>query len=213
MAIERRRLARGLKISLDVLFYVVFGVGILLVVSLPISWLTDYQDGWDVNIPVAVGENTLFPQLDVEVGGGVSLASENVRITRAHGELRFLHHSLPLHLAVCALILLFMGAFLWALTLLRRILASTAAGRPFDPDNPRRLNTLGWVIVSSGFLVSLLQYMASAWVLSRVEVLTLPLTPSLQIHLELIICGLLVLVLSSIWKEAVRLAEEESLTV
>jgi hypothetical protein len=55
--------------------------------------------------------------------------------------------------------------------------------------------------------------MMSRWTLARVEVTTVPLSPPMEIHTEWILCGLLVLVLAAIWKEAVQMAEEQSLTV
>ena len=40
-----------------------------------------------------------------------------------------------------------------------------------------------------------------------------PVSPSTEVYGEWILCGLLILVLASIWKQAVRIAEEQSLTV
>jgi len=211
--LERRGLARGLKIFLDILFYLALALGILLLVALTISTFTNYDDGWEHNVPVAIGEGSFWPRLDVEIAGGASPAVLNTRIEGARGELRFFHHSLPVHLGLQAIAILFLGLFLWGITLLRRILATTAGGRPFDPINPRRLNAMGWIIVSASVLSSILQYLASRLTLSKVEVTTLPLSPSIQIHKEWIVCGLLVLVLAAIWKEAVRMAEEQALTV
>ena len=211
--LERRGLARGLKISLDILFYLVLTVGALLIVSLPISAFTDYDEGWDASFPVAVGESSIYPHFPVDVGRSAWPGSENFRVEGSRGELRFLHHSLPLHLASSTLFILFWAVFLWAVTLLRRILATTAGGRPFDPVNVRRLNALGWIIVAASILFSLVQYLASRWILANIEVVTVPLSPSIRIHEGWIVCGLLVLVLASVWKEAVTMAEEQSLTV
>jgi len=212
-SLDRRGLARGLKIFLDIMFYLAVLVGALWLVSLPISAFTDYDDGWEGRFPAAIGEGSLYPRLDVEVDQTASPGLEYIRVVGAQGQIRFLHHSLPLHLGYSAVFFIFWVVFLWAITLLRRILATTGGGRPFDPLNPKRLNTLGWIIVSASVLTSLFQHLASKWVLSRVEVVTIPLSPSTQIHEEWIICGLLVLVLAAIWKEAVRMAEEQSLTV
>jgi hypothetical protein len=211
--LERRGLARGLKVFLDILFYLAFAVGVLLAVSLPISTFSNYDEGWDGNFPVAVGEGVLYPELHVGVDETTWPGLVNVRVTGARGELRFLHHSLPTHLGWAAGFLLLWGAFLWAVTLLRRILATTAGGHPFDPVNVRRLNLLGWIIVMASVLTSSLEYLASRWVLSRVDVVTVPLSPSLQIHAGWIVCGLLVLVLAGIWRVAVQMTDEQSLTV
>jgi len=211
--LERRGLARGLKVFLDVLFFLVLFVGTLLLVSLPISAFTDYDEGWDANFPVAVGEGRLYPTLPVQVVETGWPGLENARVTRARGEMRFLHHSLPTHLAFAGVYLLYLGVFLWGVTLLRRILAATAGGQPFHPLNVRRLNTLGWIIVVAAILTSALEYLASRWVLSRMDVATIPLSPSLQVHMGWIICGFMVLILAGIWRAAVQMAEDQALTV
>lgn len=212
--LERRGLARGLKISLDVLFYLAMGVGVLLIASLPISAFTDYDQGWDANFPVAVGDGVLYPELRVDVDETTWPSLQNVRITGARGKLRFLHHSLPTHLVgMAGAFLLCWGLFLWSLGLLRRILTDTARGRPFDPANPRRLNLLGWIILAASIGSSVLEFLSSRWVLSSVEVTTVPLSPSFPIHAGWAVCGLLVLVLAAIWRLAVRMSEEQALTV
>jgi hypothetical protein len=211
--LTRRGLARGLKIFLDVLFYLILLVGVLLVGSLPISAVAGYDDGWDLAVPVVIGESSFVPRLPVEVHLDASSPFERFRIAYGRGQLRLLHHSLPLHLGNVGVSLLFWALGLWGITLLRRILATTARGHPFDPANIRRLNTLGWIIVSASALTSLLQYLAAKWLLSRVEVLTVPASPPIQIQKEWIFCGLLLVVLAAIWKEAARMAEEQALTV
>lgn len=211
--LQRRGLAKGLKIFLDVLFYLILLVGVLLVGSLPISAVTGHDDGWDLAIPVVIGESSFVPRLPVEVHLDTSLPFEQFRIAYGRGQLRLLHHSLLLHLGNVGIFILFWALALWGITLLRRILATTAGGHPFDRTNVRRLSILGWIIVSASALTSLLQYLAARWLLSRVEVLTVPVSPPIQIQEEWIVCGLLLVVLAAIWKEAVRMAEEQALTV
>ncbi len=211
--LERRGLARGLKIFLDVFFFLILAAGVLRVVGLSISAFTDYDEGWEFDVPVAIGEGSFYPRLPVEVVQDTASVFFSKGISQSQGELILHHYSLPLHLGGEALHLLLYGALLWGITLLRRILATTAGGRPFDPLNPGRLNTLGWIIFFSSALASLLQYLVSRWVLSRFEATTVPLSPSIDFHQEWIMCGLLVLVLAAIWKDAVRMAEEQALTV
>ncbi|NJD19346.1 MAG: DUF2975 domain-containing protein [Gemmatimonadetes bacterium] len=211
--LQRRGLARGLKVSLDVLFYLALLVGVLLIVSLPISAFTDYDEGWDANFPVAVGSGALYPELHVDVSEATWPGLQNARIEGARGKLRFLHHSLPTHLGMAAPSLLFWGVFLWSLMLLRRILADTARGRPFAPANPQRLNVLGWIILAASIGSSLIEFVSSRWVLSKVEVTTVPLSPSFPVHAGWAVCGLLVLLLAGIWRMAVRMSEDQALTV
>ena len=211
--LERRGLARGLKIFLDVFFFLILALGVVRVVGLSVSAFTDYDDGWEFDVPVAIGEGSLYFRLPVEFVQDTTSGFLSKGISQAQGELILHHYSLPMHLGGEAIHLLFYVAALWILTLLRRILATTAGGCPFDPRNPGRLNTLGWIIMCSAALASLLQYLVSGWVLSRFEDTAVPLSPSVDFQQEWILCGLLVLVLSAIWKGAVLMSEEQSLTV
>ena len=211
--LKRRGLARVLKIFMDVLFFLVLAAGVAVVVAASISAFTDYDGGWEFDVPVAIGEGSFYPHLPREFVQDTASGFMSKGISRAQGKLVLHHYGLPLHLGDTALSLLFYLAALWILALLRRILAATAGGRPFDPLNPGRLNTLGWVIIGSSAVAALLQFLVSRWLLSRFEPSTIPLSPSIDIHQEWIFVGLLVLVLAAIWNEAVRIAEEQSLTV
>ncbi len=208
-----RILTRGLKIFLDALFYVVLLVGVLLVVSLPISLSSGYRDGWDLVVPVAIGQGSLQPRLALEIASRSPTLFEAARVSDGSGDLHLYHHKLPLHLLNSARLVFFLAMFLWAIGLLRRILAATVKGLPFDPLNPRRLNLLGWIIIGASILRTVLHYLASRWVLTEVEIINVPLAPVVQTNKEWVVCGLLVLVLAAIWKQAVRMAEDQALTV
>lgn len=157
---NRRNWALVMRFGMDIVFYLVLAVGPLALAFIPISRLSGYDGGWDVPVPVVVGERSILPFLPVEVAPGVSPAHKYFRIYKAQGQLRFLSTSFAFHLAV-----------------------------------------------------SLVQYLASRWMLARIEVTTVPFSPLIRISEEWIICGSLALVLASIWKDAARMAEEQSLTV
>jgi hypothetical protein len=211
--LDRRRLAKSLKILLDVLFYLVILVGVLLLLSLPTSLSSGYRDGWDLTLPVAIGEGSLSPRLQVEITQESPPLFEYSRIADGKGLLHLFHHQRSLFLLNAAFYLLLFLVLLWGIHLLRRILATTAGGRPFDPTNPRRMSMLGWLIVAASLLATLLRYLASRWALSKVTATSIPLAPMVHFDKEWIFCGLLVLVLAGIWKQAVQIAEEQSLTV
>lgn len=210
---DRRKLARGLKILLDVVFYLILLVGVFLVVSLPVSISSGYRGGWDLIVPVGIGEGSLSPRLALEIAPHPQALFEVARIRDGNGDLHLFHHNLPLHLLNSAVLMLFLAVFLWAISLLRRILATTAGGLPFEPSNPRRLNLLGWIIIAASVLRSVLHYLASRWVLTQVDIVSTPISPVIQSNKEWLVCGLLVLVLAAIWKQAVQMAEEQALTV
>ena len=212
--LERRSLARALKILLDVLFFLALALAFLVMVALAVPVFTEYDDGWDLIVPANLGEGNFFsPSFSVEYELHPPPEFESVRLGDGQGKLHLFHHNLPLHLVNAMVHIVAFGVILWVLALLRRILAATSRGRPFDPMNPRRLNALGWVILCTALFSSLFQYLASRWALTRVEVISPPLSPLVRFNAGWIVCGLLVLVLAAIWKEAVRMAEEQALTV
>jgi hypothetical protein len=212
--LERRSLARGLKILLDILFYLTLALAVMVLASLVISAFTAYEDGWDLIVPANLGEGSFFsPSFEVEYEPHPPPEFEAVRLGDGQGKLHLFHHNLPLHLVNAVGYIVAFAVILWVLALLRRILATTSRGRPFDPLNPKRLNALGWIILCTALLSSLSQYIASRWALSKVEVISPPLSPLVEFNAGWIVCGLLVLVLAAIWKEAVRMAEEQALTV
>jgi len=216
MAMERRGLARGLKVWLNVVFVLTaIGSGGIAVLY-PIAGLSD-QMGFDLGVPVAIGEGIFPPIHRLEVSAratGDEMAEvHNPRVVNARGELRLQARLVGFSLTFWAVLVAGLGAVLTGLNLLRKILDTTAKGSPFHPDNARRLNTLGWLITGGGIAYPLVQFFLSRWILERFSFTPVPLSPAFEVPVDWILCGLLVLVLASIWKEAVRMAEEESLTV
>ncbi|NNM03508.1 MAG: DUF2975 domain-containing protein [Gemmatimonadetes bacterium] len=212
MAVERRGLARGLKLWLDIMFYLVLVVGAAWLFLTPVGALGRNAE-WDVTLPVAVGKNAFYPILTLEEEPTSTPELSHLRLVKARGELRVSSSTLLHHFGLSAILLPALGVLVWGLFLLRKILATSASGHPFHPSNPERLNTLGWLIVAASVASTLVEYLAGRWMLSGVQVATVPIAPSLQIHGNWIFCGLLILVLAAIWKEAVRMAEEQALTV
>ncbi len=209
--IERRGLAKGLKVWVDILFYLSLVGAVIWIAVLPISMLTD-QIGDDLRIPVNIEERSLPPVVSSPVRLA-SAADPEITLTKARGELHFDSVGLWPSLMYWILSLVLFAALVSGLLLLRRILASTIAGYPFDPENPRRLNRLGWILVVTSLLVPVCQFFFSAWALNQVGTGGIIISATPDFSEEWIVGGLLVLVLAAIWKEAVRLAEDQSLTV
>jgi len=200
--LERRRLAKGLKIFLDVIFYVLLLAGFIVLVIGPVASLTGHEV-YEITVPVALDEDALLQE-----GGFGGLALEDAR-----GEIRLAPPQFGPKAAFWILSVVFFGAGVYGLLLMRRILATTAEGFPFHPDNPKRLNHLGWVIVATSLVAGISAYLFGRWALSDPQHAGLPLSPTNPLHGEGILFGLLVLVLASIWKQAVQMAEDQSLTV
>jgi hypothetical protein len=158
------------------------------------------------------------PSDETEAPGGVrdaaaSVAPPRLTLVKARGELRFSSAKfLPSFFYWCTAVGAF-GLVIYGLLLLRGVLAATVEGRPFHPENPRRLNRLGWIIVLAALILPVIQFFFAAWAINQVEPTTVPIIASPVLQGEWIACGLLVLVLAAIWKDAVRIAEDQSLTV
>ena len=168
--LERRGLAKGMKVLIDILLWISVLAGIGFTVAWPIAGVTEKM-GFDLSIPVSIGEETLLPTYSLTPtlppegsGGGPGQGSagpgaEPPRLTlvKARGELRFSSVKfLPSFLYWCHAVAGF-GLLIYGLLLLRGILTATVAGRPFHPDNPRRLNYLGWIIVFAGLVAPVSQ--------------------------------------------------------
>ena len=200
--LERRRLAKGLKIWLDVVFLLICLAGVVLIVVWPALSIAG-KEVYEITVPVALDENALrLPE-----------GTEGLTIDEAQGELKIS----PRHFGAAAgfwvFSVVFIGALLYGLWLVRKILATTAEGVPFHPDNPRRLNHLGWVIVATALGATASQFVFGRWALAQLGSPELPISSTWELDQGWLVCGLLILVLASVWKQAVQMAEEQSLTV
>lgn len=128
--LKRRGLARGLKIFLDGVLFLILAAVVLTVFAVLISFFTEYGDGWEFDVPVAIGQGSFYPRLPVDFVQDTTSGFSSKGISEGQGKLVLHHNTLPLHLGGTAISLLFYGALLWGITLLRRILATTAGGRP-----------------------------------------------------------------------------------
>lgn len=224
--LDRLGLARGLRVLMDILLWISVLAGIIFSLGWPLAGLTG-MEGFDLTVPVSIGEETLLPVYSLtptpptgetaagsqEPGPGLPEEAPELALVDATGELRF---SSPKRLP--SFMYWFHGVVGWflliyGLLLLRRILAATLEGHPFHRENAQRLTRLGWIIVLGAVMASVSQFFFGAWAINQVEPTRVPIVAALDIHGEWIACGLLVLLLAAIWKEAVRIAEDQALTV
>ena len=239
--LERRRLAKGLKVWLDILLFLTLLASGLLLVLLPVSSLTGKGD-FKLSIPVEIGKGAFQYSRSLEVDrstreistrtlessppspeeGGyeanwalleTTAIAPGFTLLRTRGQLRVTPTVMGAGLAFWSLNLFFILALIYGILLLRKILASTVEGFPFHPSNPKRLNQLGWILLGTSFLATVTQFLFGRWALSQLGEAGLPLNPTIEFYEEWLTCGLLVLVLAAIWKEAVRISDEQSLTV
>ena len=200
--LERRGLAKGLKGFLDVLFLLALLASFFILIVWPLACFAGH-DVYEITVPVGIDEIAISPPNGV---GGLTL-------DEAKGELRFSPEGFVPSALFWLLTAGFSGALIYGLILVRKILATAADGFPFHPDNPRRLNHLGWIVLATALVATISEFSFGWWALSLIQNSDLPIHASFEIHGEGIFSGLLALVLASIWKQAVQMAEDQSLTV
>jgi hypothetical protein len=226
--LERRGLAKGLKVWIDILFFLSILSAILIAIMGPLSMVSD-RVSFQMRIPVSIGESSLLPVHRLEVsrealegdiatdrqraGDRIADPETGFTLVNARGELRFRHPPSSTRAVYLASVAILAGLLVMALILIRQILTTTAQGRPFDRRNPHRLNRLGWIILLTGVFLPYLQFRISKWVLSHYELTGTPVRAAFEFRQEWLFFGLVVLLLAAIWREAVRMAEEQSLTV
>ena len=207
-------LIRGLKVWADLAFFGgAAALIIIMVFGITASLPALGSDEWVVAVPVAIGEGTLRPILSLPTGRDRGNGLSEVRIVDAGGELRVNSLRPGLFLGSLAFYWVALLLALWVVFLLRRILIKTRLGEPFSQQNVRDLTLIGWIAVAVSTVEPLLEFLLSRWILGQVEVSEIALSPPFNPRLDGILFGLFILLLASVWKEAVRMAEEQSLTV
>jgi hypothetical protein len=212
MAKSGRYLIPGLKIWFDLMLFVGGAAAVLvMVLGVGTTFEPSDQADWTVAVPIALGEGQLESVLSLE---SAPEGATDVRIVDGRGKLRFdtldnlLYLGSIFYYVVAGLIALFV------IFLLRRILVATRGGDPFSQANVRDLMAIGWIMVGAGAVGPFLERGFVSWVLAHFETTGVTLSPPpLGLGFETIVTGLLVLVLASVWREAVAMAQEQSLTV
>ncbi len=210
--------ARVVKVWLDVIL-IVGGIGALL---LTLWWLfSPLATGgsnlaYEVSLPVAIGEYTAGPLrsvLPLEPGQNSAVAVARPRIVDGTGELRFDTGSFLIHFAATGFWVLGVLVVLWVVYLLKKIFKTVVEGDPFSPANAVRLRAIALILMVAGVLVPLIQNFVAAMVLRRVAIEGIPLSPPLNLRIDVVLAGLMVLALSTVFSHGALLEHEQSLTV
>lgn len=213
----RSRLAAALRIWMDVGLALVALAVVGLVVWLAISPFQMRQPGTvgDGAVWVGIGTSSIIPihRLELSPTAGAPALTDPT-LVKARGELRFHTRRFDLMLLSFLPMLLVAGAVLAGGWQLRQVLASVARGEPFVHTNPRRIATIGWIILLLAVLQPLLAYVPAAVVLRAAAIEEgIALSPTLLLDGSTVLVGLLVLVLALVFREGARLHQEQSLTV
>lgn len=210
--------ARVVKLWLDIAFFA-GGIGAVLFTA---WWLftplaaSGSTMPFEIDLPVAIGEYPVGPLrsvLPLEVGANSPVAIERPRIVDGTGELRFDTGSPLLHFAVTTVWVLAILVVLCVVYLLRRIFKTVIDGEPFSLANAARLQAIAVIIMVAGAVGPLVQYLAAAAVLNRVAIEGVPLNPPLRFRFDVVLTGLMILALSTVFTHGAQLEHDQSLTV
>ena len=167
----------------------------------------------DAAIPVTVGESSIFPAFPLVASSQEGAGTTNLNLVKARGELRFDTTSRGLHFATILPFLVGGFLVLWVVFLIRQVVASVLVGVPFTEQNASRLRLAGLILLLGGIFGPLLEYVHADLVLERVSTQTVPLSPPLTFSTEVILAGLIMLALSTVFGHGKELEDDKSLTI
>ena len=102
---------------------------------------------------------------------------------------------------------------MWMIFLIRQVVASVLEGDPFTLRNAGRLRLVGLILLVGGILGPLLEYVHASMVLAQVGNHNLPLSPPLSFSADVILLGLIILALSTVFGHGKELEDDKSLTI
>jgi hypothetical protein len=102
---------------------------------------------------------------------------------------------------------------IFVIFLVREVVASVVDGDPFTARNAGRLRIVGLILVVGGVVGPLFEYALATAVLGRLETTPVPLSAPLTFSIEVILSGLIILALSTVFGHGRELEDDKSLTI
>jgi len=102
---------------------------------------------------------------------------------------------------------------LWIIYHLRKFLGTVKGGKPFDPDNSRRVKMIGWAVTAAGPVVGFLNYIYALDYLEYIDIEGATIETDWEVYPYVIVLGLLILVIGQVLDIGSRLQREQDLTV
>ena len=176
--------------------------------------------GLNVGEPIAPGQNVsmVLPvalnfQSHLPRGREDVLGSQEGRIEKVRANLRlpvtgrrFLSLSLAILLALMTL-------GLWVLAQLRQVFRAVANGRPFEAGNVPRIRKVGLgIILGELARTAAVFFWSYSYGASFAGGIT-GFVPLVDLNINVILCGLVVLAIAEVFREGSRLREEQALTI
>lgn len=207
------RLARFLKVVLDILFWGLVFVTALLVLWIAISPLLQQRGGLSTaSISVAIGSGT-EPSFSVSFENSPIEAIQNAFVNEAHGILRLETTSWYLVFISNVAKLVTGIGLTYFFYLLRKVLQAIMIGNPFGSGNAVRIRKIGYLILILGFVIPTTDYIAANEILHRLPGTIPELTIPSPFKAEIILVSLLVLLLAQVWGYGVEIERDQALTI
>lgn|SRR5690348_843707 len=206
-ALGRRSIASFVKGVLDALWWMV-SIGLaLLTVLLLCSFFVDFRgNNLTLSLPVAL-------QLDTSVHGVNSSSQTDARIEKVHGNLKFPVRKGAFFSVSVFLVVLMFAFLLWMVSQLRNVFRSLSAGLPFAADNARRIRWLGMAVIAGELARTLVVYFWSFYLSQHFTANGLSFIAVADFNVSAVLSGLVILVISEVFREGARLQDEQSLTI
>jgi hypothetical protein len=155
-----------------------------------------------MNLPVAL-----------ELSAPVQGPQTDARIESLRGNLRFPVRDGAFFSGSMLLVVLLFGLLLWALTQLRHVFRSLSRGRPFLPENARRIRRVGYAVIAGELARAAIVYFWSDYTSRHFTANGARFIASTDFNVITIVGGLAILVIAEVFREGTRLQEDQSLTI
>ena len=206
-ALGQRSIASLVKRVLDALWWMIAISLLALMVLLGCSFFLDFRgENLTMSLPVAL-------QLQTPVHGVNSSSQTEAQIEKVHGNLKFPVRKGAFFSVSVFLVALMFAFLLWMVSQLRYVFRSLSAGLPFAADNARRIRWLGIAVIAGEVARSVIVFSWSAYLSQHFTANGLSFIAMADFNLSAILSGLVILVISEVFREGTRLQEEQSLTI
>jgi hypothetical protein len=206
--IGKRSVASGLKLWLDILYVIVLIAAVAFVGLGAYYLIAPDPEGLQVDAPVSfrLDENA-FSITSAKLGVERSIIDDVTGMAKFNVPLR------PLILMYLALVTVMAVVVVFVLLCLRRIFASLVEGYPFTLDNARRIRWIAVIVLCGEIVIKLVEFFTQRYIRSNFEAEGLTLNADFALDLSTIFVGLVLLVLSELFRIGSELQREKELTV
>jgi amino acid transporter len=142
-----------------------------------------------------------------------AIGIQNAEVRNAQGLLRFVPQGGAFLVANLALVIALLALALWMLAQLRALFRALRDGQPFAPQNAMRVRRIAWTVIAAEVLRSAVVYFENVYAMTYFVADGLRFDAWPHLNLFAIINGLIILVISEVFRAGTRLDEDQSLTV